>query len=215
MFNGNHNGNHYDDYKLTAHVNWLLGRPSGLQANPTSFDDEINVLVDTYNAAGGLLGKQIILDRKDSGGDPTITIQRATECLSDGCVAIIGPVIDPECLPMIQWAEDNKIVHVNLGAIGSGVSKGIGKYTYQGGPSTYAVNQAVSKYLISNGTYHKVYTIGVDASFGYDAYTVFWTNIKSAGLSWQDVGLDHGWVTIILITPILFPLLKRRVRICC
>ncbi len=77
----------------------------------------LQMLVDDTNKAGGILGRQIELILKDSGGSPDKAISFAKQLIEeDQVLAIIGPSTSGESMKIKSLCEDNETILVSCAA---------------------------------------------------------------------------------------------------
>ena len=93
----------------------LLSTLSGnLAAIQPWWEPAVHMVIDSTNASGGLLGRQVQLITKDDQGDPSMVAQRLTELKGEGVVIILGPFWGANGKPTQQWAATNNIPVVSF-----------------------------------------------------------------------------------------------------
>jgi branched-chain amino acid transport system substrate-binding protein len=73
----------------------------------------VQMVVDAYNAAGGVLGRHIELIQRDDNADPGLVAQKADELKAAGVVGIVGAAIDADNEAISVWAKTNHIPIAN------------------------------------------------------------------------------------------------------
>jgi branched-chain amino acid transport system substrate-binding protein len=75
------------------------------------------MLVDEFNARGGVLGRKLELVLKDSGGSPEKAVSFAKQLIEeDKVLAIIGPSTSGETMQIKALCEENKMILVSCAA---------------------------------------------------------------------------------------------------
>lgn len=96
--------------------------------------------VDAVNDAGGIAGRPVVIEFKDSAGDPTKAVSLLQESLSSGEVpdAMIPSGSSAEALAMLPLLTRNKIVSVSYGASPLLNDPGEYPYHFQTASDTYS-----------------------------------------------------------------------------
>lgn len=87
------------------------------------------IVVDEYNAKGGLLGKQIELVAQDDQCKPEMGTNAATKLLSEGVVAVMGSICSGATKAALPIYNDAKLVSISPSATTPELTKG-GSYPY-------------------------------------------------------------------------------------
>ena len=72
--------------------------------------------VDEINAAGGILGKELVLDVQDEGTDQSIAINATIKLIESGVPAIIGSYFSTNCMAVLPEIEKNKVPYFANGS---------------------------------------------------------------------------------------------------
>lgn len=65
----------------------------------------MKMAVDEINAAGGILGKELVLDVQDEGTDQSIAINATIKLIESGVPAIIGSYFSTNCMAVLPEIE--------------------------------------------------------------------------------------------------------------
>ncbi|MEY8356639.1 ABC transporter substrate-binding protein [Lachnospiraceae bacterium 54-53] len=76
----------------------------------------MKMAVDEINAAGGILGKELILDVQDEGTDQSIAINATIKLIESGVPAIIGSYFSTNCMAVLPEIEKNKVLYFANGS---------------------------------------------------------------------------------------------------
>jgi branched-chain amino acid transport system substrate-binding protein len=142
----------------------------------------IKLAVDQANAAGGVLGKKIKLNRYDEGYAASTFIPSARKAISDGNAVIIGGQEDAACQGIVQVAksEHEPVIASVCGSTGDTMngdtSAILGRIPANGGLV------AMAKFMISKG-YSKVQMLGAASSFDQQTAATFSAVFKKYGPS--------------------------------
>ena len=68
----------------------------------------MNQAVNEINAAGGILGKELVLDVQDEGADQSIAINATIKLIESGVPAIIGSYFSTNCMAVLPEIEKNR-----------------------------------------------------------------------------------------------------------
>ncbi len=96
-----------------------------------------NAAIDEINAAGGILGKQVVLYAEDNKSGVEGSVQAATKLLSvNKCTVILGPESDP-IMALQSFAKENKIpvIGTQCGTSALDAIGGTGNYLWRTSPS--------------------------------------------------------------------------------
>ena len=76
----------------------------------------MNQAVNEINAAGGILGKELVLDVQDEGADQSIAINATIKLIESGVPAIIGSYFSTNCMAVLPEIEKNKVPYFANGS---------------------------------------------------------------------------------------------------
>ena len=106
--------------------------------------------VSAINAAGGIDGRKIDLIVEDDKTDPTQAVTDYESLVSDGVVAIVGPVFSSSAVATEQYAARAKIPTIDTAAADNLVSP-VNYYVYMTPPTTKIVAQQLLAYMKAKG----------------------------------------------------------------
>jgi len=76
----------------------------------------MNQAVNEINAAGGILGRELVLDVQDEGTDQSIAINATIKLIESGVPAIIGSYFSTNCMAVLPEIEKNKVPYFANGS---------------------------------------------------------------------------------------------------
>lgn len=76
----------------------------------------MKMAVDEINAAGGILGKELILDVQDEGTDQSMAINATIKLIESGVPAIIGSYFSTNCMAVLPEIEKNQVPYFANGS---------------------------------------------------------------------------------------------------
>jgi branched-chain amino acid transport system substrate-binding protein len=94
-------------FAITGPAAWL-GEPESKMAQ---------MIVDEVNAKGGINGRPIEIDIKDTQGTPDMAVTKVTELLRSGVVAIVGPSRSDTSMAVADICEEAQIPMVSCAAL--------------------------------------------------------------------------------------------------
>jgi branched-chain amino acid transport system substrate-binding protein len=131
----------------------------------------IRMAVDEINAAGGVMGRPLDVMSEDSVNPATAATKAQRMLDQDGATVLMGEINSASALTIIQVAERNKRLYMQIGARSDALrGKNCNRYTFHVDiPSTVMVN-AVGKALVRDNMMkdRKFYTLTADYIFGHD-----------------------------------------------
>lgn len=86
------------------------------QLTGTYYVNGMNLAVDEINAAGGILGKKLVLDVQDEGTDQSIAINATIKLIESGVPAIIGSYFSTNCMAVLPEIEKNQVPYFANGS---------------------------------------------------------------------------------------------------
>jgi branched-chain amino acid transport system substrate-binding protein len=136
------------------------------------------VVVDEFNAKGGLHGRKIEIITRDTKFNPEQAVSDARELILKNGVDFLAGTISSACaLAISQFAKTKKklfIVHIARSARITG-EKG-NKYVFRGCPDTDIEGGAGGAYAATK-PYHSWYIIGDDYEYGHAIADSFWNGL--------------------------------------
>lgn len=152
----------------------------------------LQMAVDEINAAGGLLGNTIEIDKADDAGNPaTANTVTRNMILNDGVKAIFGASNSGTGAAEERLAGQYKLPMMFYG--GNDISlttTNFNKYAFQLAPSTYMEPRAIAAYVASQHT-QRIFTITPDYNFGRSYVTNFIDGLKAQGINPDVVGQQY------------------------
>jgi branched-chain amino acid transport system substrate-binding protein len=131
----------------------------------------IRMAADEINAAGGVMGRPLEVMSEDSVNPATAATKAQRMLDQDGAVVLMGEINSASALTIMQVAERNKRLYMQIGARSDALrGKNCNRYTFHVDiPSTVMVN-AVGKALVRDNMMKdkKFYTLTADYIFGHD-----------------------------------------------
>lgn len=152
----------------------------------------LQMAVDEINAAGGLLGDKIEIDKADDAGSPaTANTVTRNMILNDAVKAIFGASNSGTGAAEERLAGQYKLPMMFYG--GNDISlttTNFNKYAFQLSPSTYMEPRAVAEYVAKEHV-QRVFTITPDYNFGRSYVTNFVSGLKEQGIKADVVGQQY------------------------
>jgi branched-chain amino acid transport system substrate-binding protein len=183
-------------------IGFIIPMSGPYAASLVYFQPAIQMVIDKFNAAGGVLGRQIQLVATDSQGDPSKIAQIADQMKAAGCVGIIGELLDPSCLALEQWAGTNHIPAMILSDSQEVTTTNFNKYSFHVDTPVWAIGNAMIDVITTQTAVKSIYTLGGDISFVHFIYNMMWPeannplypglnktrpDIKNLGVTWADL----------------------------
>jgi branched-chain amino acid transport system substrate-binding protein len=147
------------------------------------------MVVDDYNAKGGVLGRQIQIIQRDDNADPGVLPQKADELKAAGVVGIIGAAIDADNEALSVWAKTNHI------PIGNGTSADLtmrttnfSGYNFFCCPPGWTYAKVLAEWAAKQNNINSVYAIATDMGANHAVLDAFWPFMKQLKPSVTDLG---------------------------
>jgi branched-chain amino acid transport system substrate-binding protein len=144
--------------------------------------------INDINSSGGLLGKQIKLEKFDAAAKPNLGSQYAqTAILQDHVAALFGPVSSAVAAAIEPVAAQNHtLVFFHTSNDISLTTKGFTKYAFQVVPNTNMESTALALLFKEKG-WTKIATISPNYSYGRDTINHFLDTLKKVGVHYTIV----------------------------
>lgn len=169
----------------TVKIGVLTDRSSPAAATVVWAETGAELAVKELNEAGGINGKTVELVYRDTASDSANVAQKATELVSEGVVAILGPKSDGEAPTGAQWAENNKFPMVTPCTMNTRVTiENASRYMFSVGFNAWAIANMNAKYAQDMG-YSSAYFIGNDGGASGDSRDFFY---KYLGETYKNLG---------------------------
>lgn len=158
----------------------------------SNYRDGAKLAADEINAAGGILGKQIVINDYDTQTDPQTSRALVQKAIDDGAYVIIGTVYSGSTIVNMLVAKQNGVPQIT----GSEAPN----ITQQGNPYIFRTSSSAAKGVPSLTPYFKD-TLGVkkiavawvNNEFGKGGHDVFVSQMKDAGIEIvADVPSEQG-----------------------
>jgi branched-chain amino acid transport system substrate-binding protein len=166
--------------------------------------DVVKILVDKYNAAGGINGRRIELIQLDDKSNPTEAARGATKLIhEDHVVAILGPTSGGSTLAVMPVAERAKIPVIAPIATISAVSKehSFFPYIFRSCPTGVVFVKAMVKKVIFDPGVKRVGIMAQEDAYGRDETKVVQQLIKEHGGGIEIVEIANAPLTAMDLTP--------------
>lgn len=128
--------------------------------------DTARLFVETQNAKGGVLGKNLELVEADQTLDPSVAISALGRMtLQDNIVALVGPWESSVALPVAEATESFPVIMFVADSWADGITSNHYKYVFRTGPYNSFGGFALVDFLKHAG-YTKVVTFVEESSYG-------------------------------------------------
>jgi len=118
---------------------------------------------------------------KDTGGDPIVALERAKVLIEDEEVlAIIGPVLSLETIPVAARANDHEVVLISPTATDERIST-IGPYVFQLNPSIRIHGRMMARFAIEKFGYSQFALLNPSDGYGEEMVKVFTEEVERLG----------------------------------
>lgn len=126
------------------------------------------VAADQLNSAGGVLGRKVVLVKKDTKADVATGVRQANDViLRDKVDAIVGPTSSGVLLGMIEVTKEQKVIHISsIANTEKATLERIHPYYFQVVPNSRMESQAIANYL-KNVKFKTYVTIALDYEWGH------------------------------------------------
>jgi len=142
----------------------------------------VNLVVDDYNAKGGLLGKQIEVIAFDDACKAEIATNAATKLISDGVVGIIGHICSPAGKAAMPLYNNAKIIAISGSITSPGMTlSGENPYFFRTVANDTASAVAGADYVINSLKAKKVAILHDNSEYGKGYAEQAADNLKKAG----------------------------------
>ena len=142
------------------------------------------------NAAGGVLGKKLVINIQDDAGTPEGGLTVAAKLISEKVVAIIGPMFSTQILNVADTLKEAKMINIAIGT--SNKLKNItDPYMFFGRPNDADNGVVAAKYLIKKGC-KKIAICYNNDDFGTGGKNVLEQYLKSQNIPFVSEGHNAG-----------------------
>jgi branched-chain amino acid transport system substrate-binding protein len=149
--------------------------------------------VDKFNAAGGVLGRQVELLLRDDMADPSQVPIQCAALQSAGVVGIMGSFMDANAAVLEDWGGKNKmlIAATNDQNLISRTTR-FNKYCFFQCPLATAAGKVIAQNVAKDATINSVYTVAAEVLLNHDLYNAFWAELNKIKPSVKNLG--ENWV---------------------
>jgi len=151
-----------------------------------NFHDGAHLAVDEINAAGGIMGKKIVMEDMDTASDPQTSKALVQKAIDSGAYAIMGTVYSGSTMVNMLVAQQAGVPQFTGGEAPGLVQKGNG-YIFRTAMGAQKGVPALTPYFKDTLKAKKVAVEWVNNDFGKGGHTVFLDEMKKAGI---EVALD-------------------------
>ncbi|MEJ2716081.1 MAG: ABC transporter substrate-binding protein [Deltaproteobacteria bacterium] len=126
------------------------------------------VAANELNAKGGVLGRKVVLVKKDTKGDVATGVRQANDMiLRDKVNAIVGPTSSGVLLGVIEVTKEHKVIHLSsIANTEKATLLRIHPYYFQVVPNSHMESQAIANYL-KKVKFKTYVTIALDYEWGH------------------------------------------------
>ncbi|MBI1220058.1 MAG: ABC transporter substrate-binding protein [Rhodobacteraceae bacterium] len=158
----------------------------------TNFRDGAHIAIDEINAAGGILGKKIVMTDMDTQSDPQTSRALVQKAIDDGAYAIMGTVFSGSTIVNMIVAQQAGIPQFT-GAEAPNITEKGNPYVFRTSSSAAKGVPALTPYFKDTLKASKVAVAWVNNDFGKGGHDVFVSQMKDAGIAVvADVPSEQG-----------------------
>jgi branched-chain amino acid transport system substrate-binding protein len=175
------------------------GAPSGL-----NWQKGADLAVQEINAAGGILGRKIVLTHLDDQSNPGIAKSVVAKAIDDDPYAIIGPIASGNVVVTMASVDQAEIPQIMGGEAGLLTKQGY-RYTFRTSMSQAAGLPVMATYLAHDAKVKSLAVVWVNSDYGRDSQDVLLPalakeNVKvTANISTELGQLDYSNVAVSVI----------------
>ncbi len=137
----------------------------------------VRMVVDEWNAGGGINGRKIELGVFDDQRDPTVGTTLARKIASEGYIAMLGTAESAVTIAMAPILQENKIPNIT-----SGQSPGLvavkSPFLFLNGPTSTTYDETLAKYLVDTKGLKSIAMITNNGGYGKGEHDAF---VKALG----------------------------------
>lgn len=158
----------------------------------TNYRDGAHLAVDEINAAGGILGKQIVMDDYDTQTDPQTSRALVQKAIDAGAYAIMGTVYSGSTIVNMIVAKQAGVPQFT-GAEAPNITQQGNPYIFRTSSSAAKGIPALTAYFRDTVKAKKIAVAWVNNEFGKGGHDVFIKQMKDAGIDVvADVPSEQG-----------------------
>lgn len=186
---------------LVPHVAWAqdsvllpclceLSGPGAVSG--TNFRDGAKLAAEEINAAGGILGKQIVINDYDTQSDAQTSRALAQKAIDDDAYVIIGTIYSGSTIVNMLVSQENGVPQLT-GSEGPSVTEQNNPYIFRTASSSAKGVPALTPYFKDTLGVKKAAVAWVNNEFGKGGRDVFVAEMKKAGIELvADVSSEQG-----------------------
>jgi branched-chain amino acid transport system substrate-binding protein len=157
----------------------------------SNYHDGAKLAADEINAAGGILGKQIVINEYDTQTDPQTSRALVQKAIDDGAYVILGTVYSGSTIVNMLVAEQNGIPQMT-GSEAPNITQQGNPYIFRTSSSAARGVPALTGYFQNEGV-KKIAVAWVNNEFGKGGHDVFIDEMATAGIEVvADVPSEQG-----------------------
>lgn len=147
------------------------------------------VAADQLNAAGGLLGRKVVLVEKDTKADVATGVRQANDMiLRDKVDAIVGPTSSAVLLGVIEVTKEQKMIQISsIANTEQATVERIHPYYFQVVPNSHMESQAIASYL-KTVDFKTYVTIALDYEWGHSTVALLKNELAKAKPNAKQIG---------------------------
>ncbi|MBL6932297.1 MAG: ABC transporter substrate-binding protein [Rhodospirillales bacterium] len=136
--------------------------------------------IKEINAAGGVLGKKLVIVSRDTQGKPGVAIKIAEEMISrDGAVMLVGTTFSHVGIALSGFAKQNKVVYLASGPLADAISWSKGNaYTFRLRSNVYMLASMLVDEAVKKNA-KRWATIAPNFAYGKEAVSAFKKVLKA------------------------------------
>jgi len=130
------------------------------------------LVVDEWNAKGGINGRKIQMDVFDDQGDPTVGTNLARKIAAEGYIAMLGTAESAVTIAMADILKDAKIPNITSGQSTGLVAKK-SPFLFLNGPTSTTYDETLAKYIVETKGLKNIAMVTNNGSFGKGEHDAF------------------------------------------
>ncbi|GIF02157.1 ABC transporter substrate-binding protein [Paractinoplanes rishiriensis] len=140
------------------------------------------LVVEEWNAAGGIHGRKIQMDVFDDQGDPTSGTEIARRVASEGYLAVIGSANSSVSVAMAPTLRDAQIPNISSGQSPGQVAVK-SPFLFLDGPTSITFDETLAAYLVDRKGIKNIALITNSGSFGKGEHDAFTAALSRRGVT--------------------------------
>ncbi len=158
----------------------------------TNFRDGALLAIEDINAAGGILGKKLVMETVDTGSDPGKARAAVQRALDDKPVVIFGPVFSGSVNATLPMTNDAKVPQIIGGEAGNITSQG-SKYIFRTSFGQNVSMPKIANYLRDGAKVKNLAIVYVNNDFGKGGRNAIMKELETRGIKVvADLSIEAG-----------------------